>query len=68
MIRTDGLWIKEGQFLNGRQHGYGRYMYHNQMYIGKFKNEAFNGFGILIDYFGTYVGTWQDGFRHGYGR
>ena len=45
MIRTDGWSIREGSFVNGKQHGFGRQIWWKAYYIGEFKDDNIHGQG-----------------------
>jgi len=58
-----------GQCVSGDcENGYGTYLYlDGEKYIGKWKDNKFNGEGTLIFKDGKYVGEFEDGRYHGHG-
>lgn len=67
-----GKWITttyEGQFLDGKKHGPGKFSYANgESYEGEWRNDKPNGEGIYVWSKGVrYEGEWRDGIRHGKG-
>jgi len=67
MIRTDGEVIREGSFVNGVQHGFGRSIFWDHYYIGEWKGDNRHGQGTYIYYYGTYKGAFDQGNFHGHG-
>ena len=59
MIQREGLWIKEGQFQDGRQAGIGRAVWDTEFYIGEFKNGRAHGQGTKTTDFGTFEGVFN---------
>ena len=59
----------EGEFLNGKRHGFGSYFYANgSKYIGEWSNDRANGKGTMIFVSGAkYVGEVKNAKRHGQG-
>ena len=59
----------EGEFLNGKRHGFGSYFYANgSKYIGEWSNDRTNGKGTMIFASGAkYIGEVKNGKRHGQG-
>ena len=59
----------EGEFLNGKRHGFGSYFYANgSKYIGEWNNDRANGKGTMIFVSGAkYVGEVKNAKRHGQG-
>ena len=45
MISVDGKYIKEGSFVNGKRHGFGRVIDRWSYYIGEFKDGYYHGQG-----------------------
>ena len=68
IIRADGQSIREGQFEEGKLHGYGRDIWANECYEGDFVEGKKNGQGTEVDKYGTYVGSWVNHQRHGPGK
>ena len=67
MIETDGWWIKEGSFVNGKLTGFGRHIGWNYYYIGEFKDGKYHGQGTYINSNGTYKGAFVNSDFHGHG-
>ena len=61
--------VAEGQFLNGKKHGQGTYVWNNgDRYIGEYKEDIRTGQGTLIWKDGEkYVGQFLNGKKHGQG-
>ena len=66
MIHTDGRYIREGSFVNGKLHGFGRVIYVNYYYIGEWDNHS-RFQGTRINRYGTYKGALVQGYMHGEG-
>lgn len=67
------IWIKgkqyNGQFLNGKMHGYGVFSWPSgQTYRGEYKDNKKHGKGEMEWGNGVkFIGTWQNGFKSGEG-
>jgi len=59
----------EGNFLDGKKHGLGRFVYSNgDIYKGIFQMDMRHGTGIMLyKEGGYYKGTWQNDLYHGKG-
>ena len=57
----------EGEFLDGKYHGYGKYSSSYGTYEGEFKNGERDGQGTLILHGVKYVGDFKNGNKHGMG-
>jgi hypothetical protein len=59
----------EGEYLNGKRHGFGTYIYANgNKYSGEYKNDSPNGRGTITFSSGEkYIGEVKNGKRHGTG-
>lgn len=67
----------EGEFKNSKKHGYGKYFIYSMkaMYEGTFKEDTYNGTGILTnyndedlkDFHSRYVGEFRENAPHGHG-
>ena len=59
-----------GNWLDGKKHGKGIYIWKdNSMYIGEFKNNKMDGYGVCYDNHGNiiYEGEWKNNLVHGKG-
>ena len=59
-----------GNWLDGKKHGKGIYIWKdNSMYIGEFKNNKMDGYGVCYDNHGKiiYEGEWKNNLVHGKG-
>ena len=59
-----------GNWLDGKKHGKGIYIWNdNSMYIGEFKNNKMDGYGVCYDCHGNiiYEGEWKNNLVHGKG-
>ena len=46
-LGTDGSWWYDGSFVHGQMEGHGRYENDFYVYEGEFKNNQFDGKGVL---------------------
>ena len=53
MISTDGYFIYEGQFVNWKMQGYGRFIGNGYYYIGEWKDDKYHGQGSYVFSNGT---------------
>ena len=63
----------EGEFLNGRISGIGKFIWHTSKvyfdYVGEFKNDRLSGKGKLSWINGDmYIGDFENGKEHGFGK
>ena len=47
ILGTDGSWWYDGSFVDGQMEGHGRYENDFYVYEGEFKNNQFDGNGVL---------------------
>ena len=66
-ITNDGTSLYEGQFIDGKMNGYGRYIYDWGGYFeGVWQNDRWNGQGKYLNDEGiVYEGEWLNGTPHG---
>jgi len=65
---NDNSGVYEGEFLNGKYHGKGSFIFGDWKYIGDFKNGLREGKGILYYPNGsTYEGAFQNNVKSGFG-
>jgi len=57
----------EGEFVDGKQEGIGRYTFENGEYYGHFSDNEFDGNGKLAISGEIYEGEFKNGKRHGKG-
>ncbi len=68
MYSSDGIELYEGEFMNGKKHGQGRYRTNLYVYEGGWKNDKQHGQGTINHIDGDkYSGGWMDGVFHGRG-
>ena len=64
-----GVHVSEGGYLNGRQNGFGTYIWPDgDRYEGEWRDGKRHGYGTYIKADGArYEGEWRDGKTHGHG-
>ena len=67
-IDLNGYIIIEGEFVNGKLHGYGRRVSEHDYYVGEFVNGVIHGYGTYAHKMGTYVGNRKKGIIQGSGK
>lgn len=67
---TNEFGIYEGEVSEGKKHGFGTFtFFEGHKYVGEWKDDRYNGFGILYYANGNvwYIGEWENGESHGLG-
>ena len=64
----DGRTVYEGNFLNGKKHGEGKFYYADDHYYhGQWANDMKEGTGVYNCPDGLYNGDWKGNLKHGEG-
>jgi len=68
--RKRTLWLYKGGFVNGKKHGWGRYISHaGYQYAGQWDTDRMHGYGEekKTKDRSSYAGQWHSGLKHGVG-
>jgi hypothetical protein len=61
IVTAGGEGVHEGQFVQGKAEGYGRYIWRGGYYVGEWRDGKQHGRGILGDSHGTFDCMWENG-------